>query len=116
MIQSDQPPKDIACERPAWYAEEDQVEITTLLANLKQDLSLTGIISLGTDGVLRSLTWDRRVVDAVGLSPAQITSFLRRVPGELGDPKPFARADGTKVSHEQWFNPGPGLLPPPLSE
>lgn len=116
MSQSDQSPKNIACERPAWYADADQVEITTLLSNLKQDLSLTGVISLGTDGVLRSLTWDRRVVDAVGLSPAQITSFLRRIPGELGDPKPFAGADGTKVSHEQWFNPDPGLLPPPLSE
>ena len=117
MSQRDQAQNNsTTCEPPAWHADADQVEITALLSNLKQDLSLTGVISLGTDGVLRSLTWDRRVVDAVGLSPAQIVSVLRRVPGELGDPKPYAGADGTKVSREEWFNPDPKLLPPPLRE
>jgi hypothetical protein len=52
-----------------------QREVRTILRGLKHDLSLMGVLSLGKDGVLRSLTADRDVVDAIGLNPEQIVSI-----------------------------------------
>jgi hypothetical protein len=76
-----------------------------------------GILSLGNDGVMRSLTADRHVVDAVGLSPAQIAAYLDRMPLAFGqDDTLLKQADGTKVPREQWFSPDKALLPEPMSQ
>ena len=66
---------------------------------------------------MRSLTADRRVVDAVGLTPAQLALWKSRYPE--GTPMREAKlddgADGTKVLREEWYFPGEGILPPPMS-
>ena len=89
-----------------------QQELSRILAGFKQDI--LGVISLGkNDGVLRSLTADRTVLSAEGLSPELIKAFLNRVP----DPewrKGFENVDGTKTPKEKWFHPDEGELPAPL--
>ena len=76
-----------------------------------------GVLSLGRDGVMRSLTADRRVVDAVGVSPAQIAALWARKPPqvrrgyEMGE-----KVDGTKVLRVPWFSPDKGLLAEPMSQ
>ncbi|KAK1767595.1 hypothetical protein QBC33DRAFT_538690 [Phialemonium atrogriseum] len=95
----------------------DQPEVSGILKGLKQDLSLMGCIALGKDGVLRSLTADRDVVDAIGLNPDQIARLMHIMlphSSEFGDD--YEGVDGTKVPKEAWFEPDKGILPPPLSE
>jgi len=76
-----------------------------------------GILSLSNDGVMRSFTADRHVVDAVGLSPAQIAAYLDRMPSAFRqDNTLLKQADGTKVPREQWFSPDKALLPEPMSQ
>ncbi|OCL10786.1 hypothetical protein AOQ84DRAFT_256386, partial [Glonium stellatum] len=48
---------------------EDQQELRNAIRNLRHDPTLTGCFSLGKYGVMRSLTADREVIDAVTLSP-----------------------------------------------
>jgi hypothetical protein len=71
----------MAQSNPKIVPNEDpiQQEVTSILRGLKHDLSLMGVLSLGKDGVLRSLTADRDIVDAVGLNPKQIVS----TPGQI---------------------------------
>ncbi|KAI9170565.1 hypothetical protein HJFPF1_00033 [Paramyrothecium foliicola] len=105
------------CAAPEWNREDpDQSEISAILKGLKQDLSLMGVLSLGKDGVLRSLTADRHVIDAIGLKPRQISALLARVPGAFGDADQYAGVDGQATPKDQWHSPDKGLLPPPLSE
>lgn len=86
------------------------------MSDLKHDAALMGILFLGNDGVMRSLTADRRVVDAVGLSPAQIAAYQDRMPPDFRrDDSLLRQADGTKVPREQWFSPDKALLPAPMS-
>lgn len=94
--------------------DPDQQEVTKILTGFRHDPTLLGCISLGKDGVLRSLTADRDVVDAAGLSPRLITALLDRMPLEYRDG--FGEADGTKTSREQWFNPDKSMLPLPLTD
>jgi len=93
-----------------------QKELSNLI-NLKHDLDLGGIVALGRDGVMRSLTADRRVVDAVGLTPAQLALWMKRWPQRSRSPESQLEegADGTKVPREQWFHPPEGILPSPMS-
>ena len=51
---------------------EDQRELSKILKDMLHDPSLMGCFSLGKDGVFRSLTADRDVVDAVPLRPGLI--------------------------------------------
>jgi len=103
------------CQVPWDRSDPTQEELTALLNSLKHDPTLMGILSLGRDGVMRSLTADRRVVDAVGLTPAQITAFVGRVPpGSRAEYEVYDGADGTKVPREQWFAPDRALLPEPM--
>ncbi|PGH29515.1 hypothetical protein GX50_07739 [[Emmonsia] crescens] len=105
------------CEAPSWYhTDPDQRELSAILKGLKHDASLQGCISLGKDGVLRSLNADRDVVDAAGLNPKQITACLRRLPAGFIDEAEYAGVDGTKISRTLWFKPDKGILPPPLSQ
>ncbi|KAI8650694.1 hypothetical protein NCS57_01403900 [Fusarium keratoplasticum] len=92
----------------------DQLELSKLLKNTKHDLTLHGVVSLGTDGIFRSLTADREVVDAVPFSPRQIKALLDRMPFNPENETKFRGVDGRGVPQEQWFHPDKSLLPPPL--
>ncbi|KAL9072080.1 MAG: hypothetical protein Q9157_005238, partial [Trypethelium eluteriae] len=105
------------CEPPDWQkTDPEQQELSALLEHLKQDISLLGCISLGKDGVLRSLTADRDVVDAIGLKPSLCAALLKRIPPGIMNKADYESADGTKVSKEAWFHPEKSLLPPPLDD
>ena len=94
----------------------DQRELSKILKTLRHDPTFMGVISLGTDGVLRSLTADRDVVDAVALSPRLIKAMLDRMPFDQKTEDEFRSVDGTAVQRERWFRPDKGLLPEPMSE
>ncbi|KAK0642139.1 hypothetical protein B0T16DRAFT_313115, partial [Cercophora newfieldiana] len=100
-----------------WDTSDPAQEELSQLLNLKHDPTLHGVFSLGRDGVFRSLTADRRVVDAVGLAPAQIAMWKARYPpGTLmREAEVDEGADGTQVPREKWFNPDEGILPAPVS-
>ncbi|RAR04927.1 hypothetical protein DDE82_004177 [Stemphylium lycopersici] len=93
----------------------DQREITAILAKFnKGPLS---VISLGKDGVLRTLSADRAILDAVGLSPRLVKAFLDRVPPDYRALTPeLEDADGSKASEEELWLPNASLLPRPMSE
>jgi len=113
-----EPEGEISCCGPVSWDVTDptQQEVSIILRNMKLDPTFQGVFSLGKDGVMRSLTADRDVVDAMGLNPQQIAAFLVRVGPEPGDECDFKDADGTKVPKEQWFHPDKALLPEPLSQ
>ncbi|KUJ17930.1 uncharacterized protein LY89DRAFT_683917 [Mollisia scopiformis] len=91
-----------------------QKELTQILKPLKHDLTLNGIFALCKDGVFRSLTADRSVVDAVALRPELIKAMLDRMPYKPQNEIDYRGVDGTKVPKEQWFHPDKNLLPPPF--
>ncbi|MCJ1361053.1 hypothetical protein MMC16_000150 [Acarospora aff. strigata] len=100
--------------RPLQSTRSDQQEVTKILTAFRRDPSLLGYISLGEDGVLRSLTADRDVLDAAGLNPRLTKALPNRIsPGFRGG---FGEADGAKTLREQWFNPDKSMLPPPLTD
>ncbi|KAM0203255.1 hypothetical protein ACHAQI_010509 [Fusarium lateritium] len=72
---------------------------------MKRDPTLMGISQLGLDGISRSLTADREVVDAVPLSPALIKAILDRIPYNEECEKLFRGVDGNKTPREQWYKP-----------
>ncbi|KAL9088583.1 MAG: hypothetical protein Q9165_006103 [Trypethelium subeluteriae] len=105
------------CEPPDWQkTDPEQQELSTIIEHLKQDQSLLGCVSLGKDGVLRSLTADRDVVDAVGLRPSLCAALLKRIPPGVMNKADYEDADGTKVPKEAWFNPEKSSLPTPLDD
>ncbi|KAF2419575.1 hypothetical protein EJ08DRAFT_738866 [Tothia fuscella] len=67
------------------------------------------------DGVLRSLSSDGAVMDAIGLSEKQIAHLHTVFPLPEGFNK-FNGVDGTTVPTERWMNPAKDLLPAPMSE
>ncbi|SPJ78924.1 uncharacterized protein FTOL_07315 [Fusarium torulosum] len=93
-----------------------QKELGVIMRTMKQDPTLMGISQLGSDGIYRSLTADREVVDAVPFSPALIKAILDRVPYNEEYEKVFRGVDGNKTPEEQWYKPLAGILPPPLEE
>ena len=95
----------------------DQQEITAILAKFNKDPLALSVISLGKDGVLRNLSADRAVLDAVGLSPRLVKAFLDRVPPDYRTLTPeLEDADGSKATYEEMWHPDPGLLPRPMGE
>ena len=94
----------------------DQQELSQILKNIRHDPTLLGILHFGTDGILRSLTADRDVVDAVALPPRLIKAFLDRRPFNQESEDMYRGVDGSKTPKEQWFHPDKISLPPPLSE
>jgi hypothetical protein len=101
---------------PAQSLSEDQQELSKILRALRQDPSLMGCISLGKDGIMRSLTADRDVVDAVAFSPGLIKAMLDRMPFDQKMEDDYRGVDGTNLPREEWFHPDKSLLPQPLSE
>ncbi|KAF5567851.1 hypothetical protein FNAPI_425 [Fusarium napiforme] len=93
-----------------------QKELEHIFATMKHDPTGAGISHLGRDGIHRSLTADRDVVDAVPFSPPLIKAMLDRFPYSEESVKVFRGVDGTKTPKEQWYKPLPGTLPPPLEE
>ncbi|RDA85802.1 hypothetical protein CP532_5766 [Ophiocordyceps camponoti-leonardi (nom. inval.)] len=93
---------------------EHQKELSKILQDIKHDVTLLGVLSLGKDGILRSLTADRQVVDAVALSPPLIKAMLDRTPFNPQNEIDYRGVDGRDVPREQWFHPDNRLLPPPL--
>ncbi|KAL1792502.1 hypothetical protein ACET3X_009009 [Alternaria dauci] len=92
-----------------------QQEITRVLKDFKNDV--LGITFLGNDGVLRSLTADRKVLSAQGLRPELIQAFLSRFPEEYrAKMTNSVFADGTKTPKEKWYEPDPESLPAPLPQ
>ena len=101
----------------------DQKELTNITRNMDDGTSGSDDTSigpaplvLGPDGVLRTLTPDCDVIDAIGLPPRLIKAFLDRTPFDQKTEDMFRGADGTKVPREQWWKPDPSLLPPPMTE
>ena len=95
----------------------DQVEVSAILATFNKDPKHLSIISLGKDGVMRNLTADRAVLDAVRFSPRLVKAFLDRVPPDYRQLTPeLEDADGREVGEEQLWHPDMSLLPPPMSE
>jgi hypothetical protein len=89
--------------------------VTAILAKFNKDP--LSIISLGKDGVLRTLSADRAVLDAVGLSPRLVKAFLDRVPPEYRALTPELKdVDGSKATEEELWHPDASLLPRPMSE
>ncbi|KAF4970336.1 hypothetical protein FSARC_2592 [Fusarium sarcochroum] len=93
-----------------------QKELSAIMLKMEDDPTLMGITCMCSDGVFRSLTADRDIVDAVPFTPRLIKAFLDRLPYEEETEKEFRGVDGTKVPKEQWYKPLPGILPPPLEE
>ncbi|RCI09173.1 hypothetical protein L249_1503 [Ophiocordyceps polyrhachis-furcata BCC 54312] len=99
---------------PEPQVSQHQKELGKILKGIKHDVTLLGVLSLGKDGVLRSLTADRQVVDAVALSPPLIKAMLDRTPFNPQNEIDYRGVDGREVPREQWFHPDKHLLPPPL--
>jgi len=101
-----------------WDRSDPAQQALSRLINLKHDSTLHGISILSRDGVMRSLTADRRVVDAVGLTPAQIAMWIDRWPegSRMRESEFDDGADGTKVPKVKWFLPDERLVPAPASE
>lgn len=93
----------------------NQKELSQILKGVKHDLTLNGVFSLDKDGVLRSLTADREVVDAVALRPELIKALLDRMPHNPQAEIDYRGVDGTKVPQERWFHPDRSLLPEPFT-
>lgn len=75
-----------------------------------------GVHCLGRDGVMRSVTANRQVLGAVPLEPRLIKAFLDILDYDEKLEAEFRGVDGTKAPKEHWFEPPPGILPPPLSK
>ncbi|KAF4977318.1 hypothetical protein FZEAL_6141 [Fusarium zealandicum] len=86
------------------------------MLHMKEDPTPMGIRMLGKGGIFRTLDADRNVVDAVAFTPQLIKASLDRLPYDEESSKHFRGVDGTKIPKEEWYNPRPGILPPPLEE
>ncbi|KAL6229682.1 hypothetical protein BDW75DRAFT_245516 [Aspergillus navahoensis] len=94
--------------------DKDHEELNKLLKSLPFDGM--GVLSIGSDGVIRSLTADRDVLGAVGLPPRLLKAMLDRFPYSKEAEDKFRGKDGSLVPREQWFHPDKSLLPAPLTE
>jgi hypothetical protein len=84
----------------------------SVVGGLKTEPSGRCFHSLGTDGVVRVWHFDTwEVIDAVGLSPAQIKEWLERRPFDQAKEDQFRGVDGRGVSKEDLFNPPQEIIP-----
>ncbi|KAF2490600.1 hypothetical protein BU16DRAFT_585790 [Lophium mytilinum] len=94
----------------------DQQELSKKLRTLRHSPSLMGIWHLGHDGIMRSLSADREVTDAIPFPPRLIKAMKDRFPFDQKSEDSFRGVDGTKVPEVQWWKPDKSELPPPLPE
>ncbi|KAB8211967.1 hypothetical protein BDV34DRAFT_184497 [Aspergillus parasiticus] len=79
---------------------------------MKRDPSGGGIVHLGKDGVVRTISGSYEVVDARRLTPEQIKDILDVMPPTVVRKEDFHGVDGTNVAgHDASFHPAPGVLP-----
>ncbi|KAI1120310.1 hypothetical protein F5Y10DRAFT_258679 [Nemania abortiva] len=102
-----------------WSREDpDQQELSAIMNSFKMDME--GVISLGKDGILRSLTAERDVIGAAPLRPSLIAALHARMPQEYADKYLTAGewdgVDGFKTPESAWYSPDKNILPEPLSE
>jgi hypothetical protein len=84
----------------------------SVLGRLKTEPNGRCFRSLGTDGVIRVWHFDDwEVIDAAGLSPAQIKEWLERRPFDQAKEDKFRGVDGRGVSKEDMFNPPQEIIP-----
>ncbi|KAL4742972.1 hypothetical protein BDV11DRAFT_166640 [Aspergillus similis] len=93
--------------------DKEHEELNELLKSLPHDDQ--GILHVGSDGVVRTLTADRDVLSAVALPPRLLKALLDIFPYSRETEDKFRGVDGTLVPREQWFHPDKSLLPPPLT-
>ncbi|KAF1849028.1 uncharacterized protein K460DRAFT_375755 [Cucurbitaria berberidis CBS 394.84] len=100
---------------PTWDTTDPlQQEVTRILKSFKLDI--LGILNLGKDGVLRSLTADRKVLSAEAMSPQLITAFHSRFPQDFREQIEVEGIDGRHTAKGRWYQPDEGILPEPLSQ
>ncbi|RMJ19113.1 hypothetical protein CDV36_001244 [Fusarium kuroshium] len=102
-------PKDLSPARK--QAQRDLIAISRRLP-----VDPLGVHCLGRDGVMRSVTANRQVLGAVPLEPRLIKASLDILDYDEELEAEFRGVDGTKAPKEHWFEPPPGILPPPLSK
>jgi hypothetical protein len=93
--------------------DKNHEELNELLKSLPHDDQ--GILQVGSDGVVRTLTADRDVLGAVALPPRLLKAMLDIFHYSKETEDKFRGVDGTLVPREQWFHPDKNLLPPPLT-
>ncbi|PHH63168.1 hypothetical protein CDD81_6219 [Ophiocordyceps australis] len=82
--------------------------IDLVKSNMHQDVD--GYIHLGMDGVVRSVSHDKKILDYLPLSPEQISAFIDNYPAHTPEQKDtlkaaFANVDGRVVSEDVMRNP-----------
>ncbi|KAF2029565.1 hypothetical protein EK21DRAFT_112775 [Setomelanomma holmii] len=93
-----------------------QKEISSMLKSFTYDIM--GILALGKDGIMRSLTADRKVLSAEAFRPELVKAFLQRFPKQYRKlwEQDIGDVDGTMTPREKWFAPDDGILPAPLPQ
>lgn len=86
-------------------------DLSTILKSLKRDPSGKGYSTLCRDGAWRNFDTNRQVVDARGLSPAQIKDWLDRGPFDKLTEETFRGVDGRTLSQHDLFHPKQSILP-----
>ncbi|SPQ20027.1 5f4ccfaa-9c53-41fb-b043-8d5b9a86b7f8 [Thermothielavioides terrestris] len=90
----------------------DDKSLSDIRRSMKRDPDGQGISGLGYDGVLRTFDAERNVLDAVGLSPAQIREYYDGLPL----PERLRTADGRNVSRWDMFHPDAENVPKKFTE
>ncbi|KAG9252789.1 uncharacterized protein F5Z01DRAFT_637954 [Emericellopsis atlantica] len=108
----DHSPDASGSRTPAVQPNTDDMSVIDVMKSLVLDPK--GIVFLGDDGVLRSIDGERKtVIDARGLSPAQIKEYFEPFQSEAG--WGIKATDGRGVSRKYMFHPAEGLLPPKVT-
>ncbi|KAH8172562.1 hypothetical protein LIA77_06817 [Sarocladium implicatum] len=108
----DHSPDASGSPKSAVQSNSDDMSVIDIMKSLVLDPK--GVVFLGDDGVLRSVDGERKtVVDARGLSPAQIREYFEPYlsEGEIG----IKATDGRGVSREDMFHPTEDLMPPKVT-
>ncbi|KAH8671068.1 hypothetical protein BX600DRAFT_509773 [Xylariales sp. PMI_506] len=87
--------------------------VREVIKSLKKDQSGHGFIAMGRDGVLRTFAGDYSIVDARGLTNAQINELLDIfLPLDNAVAQALRGVDGSTVTtEEKLFHPDPDILP-----
>ncbi|KAM0272289.1 hypothetical protein ACHAQH_008714 [Verticillium albo-atrum] len=82
-----------------------------IFETMKQDPTLKGFFHVGLDGVIRSMSGDYTVLDARGLSAAELAGYVAMFPMTPEEKEKFRDVDGSNVTdHAELYHPAPGIL------